>query len=86
VANRAGVGDDVGQYVTERSMEIEELRSHAGRRVHVHLTDGSEHVGTLRTDLLSERSISVFLSRDGDDGATIYIEQITAVRPAPAGA
>ncbi len=71
------------QYVTERSMEIAELRFFAGRLVCVQLTDGSEHVGTLRTDLLSERSIAVFLTRDGDDGATIYIDQISAVRPAP---
>jgi hypothetical protein len=74
------------QHVTGRSMEIAELRSYAGRRVHVHLTDGSERVGTLRTDLLSERSISVFLTCEGDDGETIYIHHIAAVRPSAAGA
>ncbi|MGP6158456.1 MAG: hypothetical protein ACLPYS_13290 [Vulcanimicrobiaceae bacterium] len=63
-------------------MDPSELRSYAGRRVHVHLTDGSEHVGLLRTDLLSERSIAVFLTREGDDGETIYLHHIAAVRAA----
>ncbi len=65
-------------------MEISELRSYAGRLVHVHLTDGSDHIGTLRTDLLSERSISVFLIRGADEGETIYIHHIAAVQPAGA--
>jgi hypothetical protein len=61
-------------------MDIEQLRSFAGLTVRVVLDDASELVGTLRTDLLTERSISVFLSREGE-GATVYIDDIVEIRP-----
>ncbi len=62
-------------------MDIAELRTYANRPVCVRLGDASEHVGTLRTELLSDRSISVFLARDGQPGATIYIDEIVDVCP-----
>ena len=62
-------------------MEIAELRAFAERPVCVRLGDASEHVGTLRTELLSDRSISVFLARDGQQGATIYIDEIVSICP-----
>ncbi|MBD5633152.1 MAG: hypothetical protein IAI49_01635 [Candidatus Eremiobacteraeota bacterium] len=62
-------------------MDVIELRSYVGRRVCVLLDDASEHVGELRTELLSEKSISVFLKRTEHDGATIYIDDIVAICP-----
>ncbi len=62
-------------------MGIAELRSFAETPVCVRLDDASEHVGILRTELLSDRSISVFLARDGQQGATIYIDEIVSICP-----
>ncbi|GAC1495338.1 MAG: hypothetical protein NVS2B8_16460 [Vulcanimicrobiaceae bacterium] len=62
-------------------MDIAELLSFANRPVRVRLCDASEHVGMLRTELLSERSISVFLTREGQQGATIYIDEIVGIWP-----
>ncbi len=45
------------------------------------MNDASEHVGTLRTELLSEKSISVFLGREGQQGTTIYIDEIVGIWP-----
>lgn len=45
------------------------------------MDDASEHVGILRTELLSDKSISVFLAREGEEGATIYIEEIVGIWP-----
>lgn len=67
--------------MTERPWGISELRTYADRRVRVRLEDASELVGTLRTELLSEKSISVFLVRDGQQGATIYIDEIVGIWP-----
>jgi hypothetical protein len=64
---------------TGRTIEISELHGFAGLTVLVRLDNASELVGTLRTDLLSERSISVFLAQDGGEGATIYIDEIVAI-------
>jgi len=66
---------------TERRVELTELRSYANVPVRLRLRDASEHIGTLRTELLSERSIAVFLTRDGQQGATIYIDEIVAIWP-----
>ena len=66
---------------TERNVEIAELQSLAGRRVRVRLDDASEHVGELRTELLSEKSISVYLKRSEQEGATIYIDEIVGIWP-----
>ena len=61
---------------TTPSKTVKALREYAGHAVRLRLADGTEHVGTLRTELLTERSISVFLSRGSGEGETIYIDQI----------
>jgi hypothetical protein len=46
------------------------------------MADGSELEGRLRTELLTERSISVYLTHlDQSTGTTLYIEEIAAVSP-----
>ena len=60
-------------------MVISELREYAGQVVRLLLDDGSEHRGTLRTELLTDRSISVYIAADSGEGATIYIDQITEI-------
>jgi hypothetical protein len=62
-------------------MDIAGLRSYAGQQVCVRLDDQSEHVGELRIELLSEKSISVFLKRNEQEGTTIYIEEIVGIWP-----
>jgi hypothetical protein len=65
----------------EPIVDVAELRLYANRPVRIRMDDATEHVGTLRTELLSDKSISVFLARDGDQGATIYIEEIVGIWP-----
>ena len=60
-------------------MVIADLREFAGQPVLLRLEDGSQHVGILRTELLTERSISVFIAADSGEGATIYIDQILEI-------
>lgn len=60
-------------------MVISELREFAGQAVCLRLDDGSEHRGTLRTELLTDRSISVYIASESGDGATIYIDQIAEI-------
>lgn len=62
-------------------VDISQLRSLGDRPVRVRLSDGSEHAGRLRTELLSDHSISIFLD-DGAEGATLYIDEIVAASPA----
>jgi hypothetical protein len=62
---------------------IDELRSLGTGPVHVRLADGSVHAGRLRTDLLSEHAVSIFLD-DGGEGATLYIHEIVAASSDPA--
>ena len=57
------------------------IESFAGMHVCVHLDDGTSHAGHLRTELLSERSLSVYIAGAGDEGATLYIDQITDIVP-----
>ncbi len=61
-------------------MDVTQLRTFSGHPVRIRLEDASELVGTLRTDLLTDRSIAVFLARDGDEGATLYIDDIVEIR------
>jgi hypothetical protein len=68
-------------------MAPEALRRFAGRTVRVRLADGSAWTGVLRTDLLTERSVSVFLlGRDREEGVTLYIHQIAEIVPLPISA
>jgi hypothetical protein len=67
------------QSEAEPSLEIERLREFAGREVRLRLADGSEHRGVLRTELLSEHSISVFIALSENEGATIYVDQIVEI-------
>jgi hypothetical protein len=65
-------------------MAPEALLRFAGVPVRVRLADGSSWTGTLRTDLLTERSVSVFLvGPDGGEGVTLYIHQIADIVPLP---
>jgi hypothetical protein len=64
-------------------MDIAQLRSFAGHQVRIRLEDHSELVGLLRTELLTERSIAVFLAREGGEGATLYIDDIVEIRAEP---
>ncbi len=61
---------------TTPAKTVKILREYEGRAVRLRLADGSEHCGKLRTELLTERSISVFLARGHGEGETIYIDQI----------
>ncbi len=60
-------------------MDVMRLRSFALSRVGIRLDDASERVGTLRTELLSDESISVYLTGENGEGATIYIDDIVDV-------
>ncbi len=57
------------------------LRQYAGVDVRVRMNDGSTWTGRLRTELLSERSLSVFINGRGEEGATLYIDQIAEIVP-----
>ena len=68
-------------------MAPEALRQLARRPVRVRLADGSSWTGVLRTDLLTELSVSVFLTGCGDgEGVTLYIHQIAEIVPLPISA
>lgn len=63
------------------SYDVRAVEAFAGRHVRVHLVDGTEHTGHLRTELLSDRSLSVYIAGSGDEGATLYIDQIVSIVP-----
>jgi hypothetical protein len=63
------------------------LQRFAGLAVRVRLADGSSWTGVLRTDLLTDRSVSVFLTGcAGGEGVTLYIHQIAEIVPLPISA
>jgi small nuclear ribonucleoprotein (snRNP)-like protein len=65
------------------TIDVSTLRALEGHRVRVRLRDESEHVGRLRTELLTDRSISVFLTGEAEGrDAVVYIDQIVALEPA----
>lgn len=66
---------------TVNNFDVPAVLGFAGRFVHVKLRDGSEHSGHLRTELLSSRSLSVYIAGTGDEGATLYIDQIEDIIP-----
>ncbi|GAC1413908.1 MAG: hypothetical protein NVSMB5_01170 [Candidatus Velthaea sp.] len=63
------------------SYDIRSLRAFDGITVDVQLRDGTRHTGRLRIELLSERSLSVYIAGSGDEGATLYIDQIVRIVP-----
>jgi hypothetical protein len=63
------------------SYDVAAVEAFAGKHVRVHLNDGTEHAGHLRTELLSDRSLSVYITGSGDEGATLYIDQIVSIVP-----
>jgi hypothetical protein len=65
---------------------VADLRRLAGVDVRVRLADGSRWTGRLRTDLLTERSLSVYLTGADKEGTTLYIDQIAEIVPTHASA
>jgi hypothetical protein len=65
----------------EPNYDVAAVEAFAGKMVRVRLDDGSEHSGQLRTELLSARSLSVYITGSGDEGATLYIDQIVTIVP-----
>jgi hypothetical protein len=65
----------------EPNYDVAAVQAFAGKMVRVRLDDGSEHTGHLRTELLSARSLSVYITGSGDEGATLYIDQIVTIVP-----
>ena len=63
------------------SFDVAAVEAFAGRHVRVRLDDGTEHSGHLRTELLSDRSLSVYIAGKDDEGATLYIDQIVDIVP-----
>lgn len=72
-----------GRQGVARAYDVPALRRFAGLAVRVHLRDGAAWTGRLRTDLLSERSISVYVDGAAGEGATLYIDQIAEIVPLP---
>ncbi len=62
------------------------LRRFAGVEVRVRLTGGSSWTGWLRTGLLTEKSVSVYLTGRGEEGVTLYIDQIAEIVSLPTSA
>jgi hypothetical protein len=60
---------------------VDGLRRFAGHDVRVRLFDGSSFTGRLRTELLSEHSLSVFITVTAGEGVTLYIDQIAEIVP-----
>ncbi|GAC1572894.1 MAG: hypothetical protein NVS3B7_03800 [Candidatus Elarobacter sp.] len=65
----------------EPPYDVPRLRRFEGVEVRVRLADGLTWTGWLRTDLLTDRSLSVYVRCQGGDGATLYIDQIAEVFP-----
>ncbi len=65
----------------ESTIDITHLRTFEGGRVRVRIRDVGDLVGILRTELLTDRSLAVYLDSGNGDGATIYIDQIVGIWP-----
>lgn len=76
----AALGDSPAPYGVRR------LRQYAGTDVRVRLDDGTSWSGRLRTGLLTELSLSVYIVGLGGEGTTIYIDQIAEIVPVRPGA
>jgi hypothetical protein len=57
------------------------IRRYAGHDVRVRMTDGSTFSGRLRTELVSDRSLSVYITSHRGEGVTLYIDQIAEIVP-----
>jgi hypothetical protein len=81
----AAVGTRAPDGASEMSMQhsprigVEALRRYRDRTVLVELRDRSQFVGKLRIELLTEKSISVFITRADGTGATLYIDEIATL-------
>ena len=64
-------------------VSVAALRCFAGVRVRIRLLDGATWSGWLRTDVLTERSISVYVRGHAGEGVTVYIDQIADIVPLP---
>lgn len=60
---------------------VDDLRRTAGCPVVVRLDDGATFRGRLRTEILSERSVSVYIAMPCGGGATLYIDRIAEIMP-----
>ena len=60
---------------------VDGVRRFAGHDVRVRLLDGTTFAGRLRTELLSEHSLSVFIAVRPGEGVTLYIDQIAEIVP-----
>jgi hypothetical protein len=58
---------------------IESIRRFSGAEVRVRLHDGALFTGRLRTELLSDHSLSVYIGGDTGEGVTLYIDQIAEI-------
>ena len=66
--------------------DVPALRRFAGAEVRVRLLDGAVWSGRLRTGVLTERSVSVWVGGAAGEGATLYIDQIAEIVPLPVSA
>jgi hypothetical protein len=66
--------------------DVPGLRRFAGDRVRVRLADGSTWTGRLRTELLTELSVAVYLGGRRGEGVTVYIDQIAEIVRLPVSA
>ncbi|GAC1659284.1 MAG: hypothetical protein NVS4B13_03630 [Candidatus Elarobacter sp.] len=79
-------GADQPQRTWAPAYDVAALRRFAGAEVRIRLSDGAIWSGRLRTDLLTERSISVYVCGRGEEGATLYIDQIEEIVVLPTSA
>jgi hypothetical protein len=68
------------------SAPYDALRRFADVPVRVRLADGAAWNGWLRTELLTERSLSVYVRGQGGEGVTVYIDQIAEIVRLPISA
>ena len=68
--------------VDRPAYDVASLRRLAEIEVRIVLRDGARFRGTLRTALLTDRSLSVFLAESAGEGVTLYIDQIVEIVPA----
>jgi hypothetical protein len=65
---------------------LDAIRRYADRDVRVRLHDGSTFSGRLRSELVSDSSLSVYIAIHAGEGVTLYIDQIAEIVPLDASA